>query len=183
MEATLPRFEAMPLDRELVRDLRSDHAGESGAVTIYRGILAVSRDEGVRRFAREHMATELRHLAFFESWLPARYRSALLPLWNASGFLLGAVAALLGPRWVYVTIDAVETFVVGHYQEQLDVLSGGDHSLLQLAEVLRGFQQDEGHHRDDAADRRGGGLTLPQKAWQALIDYGSRAGVWVARRV
>ena len=27
----------------LRRDLRSDHAGESGAVEIYRGILAVSR--------------------------------------------------------------------------------------------------------------------------------------------
>jgi len=32
----------------LIADLRSDHAGEMGAVMIYRGILAVSRDAGVR---------------------------------------------------------------------------------------------------------------------------------------
>lgn len=39
------------LPASLVADLRSDHAGETGAVVIYRGILAVTRDAGfaVRR--------------------------------------------------------------------------------------------------------------------------------------
>ena len=35
----------------LIGDLRSDHAGETGAVAIYLGILAVSRDPAVRQFA------------------------------------------------------------------------------------------------------------------------------------
>lgn len=39
----MPTFGSLPIDRALMRDLRSDHAGEVGAVQIYRGILAVSR--------------------------------------------------------------------------------------------------------------------------------------------
>ena len=47
----------------LRRDLRSDHAGEFGAVAIYTGVLAVARDPGVRAFALRHQATEADHLA------------------------------------------------------------------------------------------------------------------------
>ncbi|MBC7446006.1 MAG: demethoxyubiquinone hydroxylase family protein, partial [Polaromonas sp.] len=42
----------------LVADLRSDHAGETGAVWIYRGMLCVTRDAAVRTFATHHLATE-----------------------------------------------------------------------------------------------------------------------------
>jgi demethoxyubiquinone hydroxylase (CLK1/Coq7/Cat5 family) len=66
----------------LVGDLRSDHAGETGAVAIYIGILAVSRDLEIRHFATAHLATEREHLAHFEALLPAGQRSALLPLWR-----------------------------------------------------------------------------------------------------
>jgi len=37
---------------DLVDDVRSDHAGETGAVFIYRGILSMSGDQDLRRFAR-----------------------------------------------------------------------------------------------------------------------------------
>ncbi len=47
----------------LIGDLRSDHAGETGAVAIYLGILAVSHNPQIRQFAREHQATEREHLA------------------------------------------------------------------------------------------------------------------------
>ena len=46
-----------PLPAALLADLRTDHAGESGAVMIYRGILAVTRDAGLRHFAQAHLAT------------------------------------------------------------------------------------------------------------------------------
>ena len=96
-------FEQLPLSAELVADLRSDHAGETGAVQIYRGMLAMSRDTAVRRFALAHVRTELRHLQFFDHWLPKRYRSRLLPLWRAAGWMLGAGAAfgdgLLARGW------------------------------------------------------------------------------------
>jgi len=45
----------------LIGDLRSDHAGETGAVAIYLGILAVSPDPAVRHCALTHLATEREH--------------------------------------------------------------------------------------------------------------------------
>ena len=103
--------------------MRSNHAGETGAVCIYRGILRITRDPGVARFAKNHLATEERHLSIFEAWLPKQHRSCLLPLWRLAGYLLGMIAAGLGPRWVFTTIDAVENFVVAHYEEQILRLS------------------------------------------------------------
>ena len=67
----IPDYPNLALEPRLVRDLRSDHAGETGAVWIYKGILAVSSDAELREFAREHLATERRHLHFFDAWLPA----------------------------------------------------------------------------------------------------------------
>ncbi|MCZ8149187.1 MAG: demethoxyubiquinone hydroxylase family protein, partial [Roseomonas sp.] len=99
-----------PIPDWLVRELRSDHAGETGAVMIYRGILAVSRDPGVRDFAARHGATEQGHLDLLEQLLPPAQRSRLLPIWKVAGFLTGALPALFGPRAVHVTIDAVESF-------------------------------------------------------------------------
>mgnify|MGYP001315731459 CR=1 FL=1 len=39
------------LPRALKREMRSNHAGELGAVWIYRGVLAVTRDPALRAFA------------------------------------------------------------------------------------------------------------------------------------
>jgi demethoxyubiquinone hydroxylase (CLK1/Coq7/Cat5 family) len=125
---------------QLLRELRSDHAGETGAVWIYRGILKVTRDPGVQHFAQTHLQTEREHLAFFERWLPRECNSLLLPLWRASGFLLGAFCALFGPRFVFVTIEAVERFVVAHSQQQIDSLpmqGGTQHPLAQLLSHLQ----------------------------------------------
>ena len=68
------------LPATLLSDLRTDHAGETGAVMIYRGILATTRDAAVRRFAQMHLATEEGHLGAIEPLLAPRQRSRLLPL-------------------------------------------------------------------------------------------------------
>ena len=38
----------------LLPHFRSNHAGETGAIYIYKGILAVSSDSGIRQFSRKH---------------------------------------------------------------------------------------------------------------------------------
>ncbi len=42
-ELGAPRFYEQDFSRFFLRELRSDHAGETGAVYIYRGVLAVTR--------------------------------------------------------------------------------------------------------------------------------------------
>lgn len=179
----LPAFDKLNLPRSAARELRSDHAGETGAVWIYKGILAVSRDDAVRDFAEHHLATEELHLAFFEDWLPRRWHTRLTGLWKLAGWLLGALPALFGPRAVFTTIRAVESFVDLHYARQVDMLDCNPH-WAPLREQLQAFRDEEIAHRDDANARldavsNGFGTRL----WHGIVASGSAAGVIAARRI
>jgi ubiquinone biosynthesis monooxygenase Coq7 len=167
----------------LRRDLRSDHAGESGAVEIYRGILAVSGSQDVRAFAREHLRTESRHLRLMDALVPPEQRSRLTWLWRLAGWVTGALPALFGPRAVFRTIVAVETFVDGHYAEQLTALANAGPEYAALRSTLAACRDDEIHHRDDASKRAGAAPGLAGRTWHWLVNAGSHAGVAVARRI
>jgi len=168
------------IPRWLLAELRSDHAGEAGAVMIYRGILAASKDPGVRRFARDHLETELEHLRLMEQLLPQSSRTALLPLWRMMGWITGALPALFGANAVYATIDSVETFVDTHYQEQVDRLDP-EGKFKALRELLVRCQQDEIAHRDEARQFAHNKRGLLLACWQWLVGAGSSTAVKVAR--
>ncbi|MEM8563697.1 MAG: demethoxyubiquinone hydroxylase family protein [Pseudomonadota bacterium] len=177
--AALPPIASLP--RWLRRDLRSDHAGETGAVYLYLGILSISKDAEVRAFATEHLAQEQQHLAFFEAWMSPRDTSLLIPLWRLAGWILGVLSALMGRNAVFVTVDAVEEFVVGHYNEQLLRLHGNDH-YGPIALVLEQFCHDEQHHREDAIARcatTSDGFAAA--LWRQTVGKGSAVAVMVAR--
>jgi demethoxyubiquinone hydroxylase (CLK1/Coq7/Cat5 family) len=185
LQQVAARWERTPgLSAHLERELRSDHAGETGAVAIYSGLAAVARwrgDGALLAFAERHGATEAEHLGLVEGWLPPHRRSRLLGPWRLAGWLTGALPALFGARAVHATIAAVETFVDRHYQQQIDHLQahGGPAGLQALLEHC---QADECHHRDEAAALAGPGLPWLLRAWCALVGAGSAAAVRVARR-
>ena len=166
----------------ILADLRSDHAGEVGAVCIYHGILLFAREPSLRAFAQTHLATEQQHLREIESWLPRDARSRLLPVWRLAGFVTGALPALLGPKAVYATIEAVENFVDQHYGEQVHALAGHQ-PFAALRQTLLDCQNDEIAHRDQAAALGSGSPGIFLRAWCALVSFGSRAAVAVCRHV
>lgn len=166
----------------LEAELRSDHAGESGAVMIYRGILAVSRDPAAREFAERHMATEAGHLRLIEQVLPRQKHSRLLPIWRVAGWLTGAIPALFGPRAIFATIDAVESFVDHHYQQQIDRLDA-EASFPALRAMLAQCQEEEVHHRDEARGLADAPPSLALKSWTWMVDAGSKAAVAAAKRI
>jgi len=191
---------ASMLPPALMTELRTDHAGESGAVMIYRGILAVARDHGLRTFASHHLSTESRHLDFIEQIIPASRRSILLPLWRAAGWLTGALPALAGERAVYATIQAVETFVDRHYAQQIEWIDRRlkqqqttENSseplaeelvvLLSVRERLELCRLDEVSHRDDAADRWSGNVGMLLAGWLFCVSAGSDAAVRISRKL
>ena len=182
MQGIAKAFEAPRVSKELVGDLRSDHAGELGAVWIYRGLLAVSRDAGVREFSRRHGLTEQMHLDKISALLPWPQRSRLLPAWRVAGFLTGALPAFFGPRAVYATIAAVETFVDQHYQHQIDKLQNRPEHAPLLALLLQ-CQHDECEHRDEATALTGKPPGLLLRTWCAAVGNGSAAAVALARRM
>jgi ubiquinone biosynthesis monooxygenase Coq7 len=166
----------------VLADLRTDHAGEVGAVQIYRGILAVARNSELRAFAARHLAAELLHLRRIRQWLPASARSRLLPLWRVAGWLTGAMPALLGPRAVFVTVAAVERFVDRHYAGQIERLSAHPH-LAALREALAACRRDEIAHRDDALARLHGRPGAFARAWSVVVGKGSELAVAASRRL
>ena len=168
--------------RWLEKALRSDHAGETGAVAIYKGILWASRDRRVRNFAHRHIATEMRHLTIMEELIVPARPSRLLPLWRAAGFLTGALPALIGPRAVYATIDAVESFVDHHYRRQVEALEGNDRWRT-IRETLESCRLDEVDHRDEARRMCHRCRGPAARIWARVVTFGSALGVATAERV
>lgn len=171
------------LPNQVLADLRTDHAGEVGAVCIYLGVLFITRDPTLRAFAQHHLSTERSHLTQIETWLPKNHFSLLLPLWRLAGFVTGALPALFGSKAVYATIEAVETFVDLHYEEQVRALvSQPELNTLRL--TLLQCQEDEVKHREEAAQAHGTdkyGFVL--RLWCTLVGAGSRGAVAVCRHI
>lgn len=164
-----------------IGDLRSDHAGETGAVWIYRGMLSVSRDDKVRTFAADHLQTELQHLQTMSALLPLFRRSWLLLGWRVAGFATGALPALFGRQAVFSTVAAVESFVVQHYQHQIDELAGqAEHAALR--QVLINCQRDEADHRDEAQGQLVHAPGWLLNAWCMAVGKGSALAVTLARK-
>jgi ubiquinone biosynthesis monooxygenase Coq7 len=180
---TAPLLAGDTLPDWVLVDLRTDHAGEVGAVCIYQGVLRFARDPALRSFAEHHLVTEQKHLRLIAAWLPSAEHSRLLPLWRLAGFLTGALPALFGPRAVYATIEAVETFVNHHYEEQVRALASQP-DLSGLRQTLLDCQADEVAHRDEAAAARGPGQSAwVLRAWCAMVGTGSKAAVALIRHI
>jgi 3-demethoxyubiquinol 3-hydroxylase len=169
------------LTPRVLADLRSDHAGETGAVAIYRGILFVARDSALRAFAQRHLHTEQQHLEQMQAWLSPFERSRLLPAWRVAGWLTGALPALFGPAGVYATIAAVETFVDRHYAEQI-AHSQATPGPAGLLDTLVSCQADECAHRDESAALAPARAGLALRLWCRLVGAGSAVAVALARR-
>ena len=171
------------LPAEVFADLRTDHAGELGAVCIYQGVLQFARDPVLRAFAEHHLVTEQKHLRLIAGWLPKSEYSRLLPLWRLAGFLTGALPALFGSKAVYATIEAVETFVNQHYEDQICALDSQP-ELSDLRQTLLDCQADEVAHRDEAAAALGSARpNLVLRAWCAMVGTGSKAAVSLIRHI
>ena len=171
------------LPDEVLADLRTDHAGEVGAVCIYQGVLQFTRDPMLRAFANHHLVTEQKHLLLIAGWLPKSEYSRLLPLWRLAGFLTGALPALFGSKAVFATIEAVETFVNQHYEDQICALDSQP-ELSYLRQTLLDCQADEVAHRDEAAAALGSTRpNLVLRAWCTMVGVGSKAAVSLIRHI
>ncbi|KAG7214538.1 hypothetical protein INR49_023053 [Caranx melampygus] len=126
----------------LDRILRVDHAGEYGANRIYAGQMAVLGRTRTGPLIQEMWDQEKKHLEKFNEILAEnRVRpTALLPLWNIAGFVLGASTALLGKEGAMACTVAVEESISEHYNSQIRALMEVDPEryteLLKVSQLL-----------------------------------------------
>jgi ubiquinone biosynthesis monooxygenase Coq7 len=165
--------------------LRVDHAGELGAVHIYRGqraVLAGGRGhEAIGAQLADMEAHEARHLARFDEILTRRrVRPTLLaPLWRAAGFVLGAGTALLGEKAAHACTDAVESVIEAHYAGQIAEIEDLEP---ELAQELSQFRDDELAHQQTAIES--GARDAPGAgAIGSVIRAGCRAAIKISERL
>lgn len=163
--------------------LRVDHAGESGAIRIYRSQIAVSRvlhPQCVDALTQmlEH---ELRHFRTFDSLLKARRIRPChaLPLWMIGGWLLGSITALLGERAIWVCTAAIENTVNQHLDHQVAALSSSDAEALAAVESIR---RDEAEHERHAVDNGGEGTGL-YRILRWIVKAATSFAIWLSTKL
>lgn len=172
-------------DARLAEMIRVDHAGEYGAVQIYRGQRAVfDRIEGKQHAARliaEMEAGEQEHLKTFDRLIAERgVRPTLMaPVWRVMGFGLGAATALMGEQAAHACTEAVEEVIEEHYGRQSEALHGVD---TELKHVVDKFREEEIAHKDTAIEQ--GARDAPgYPVLSAIIKFGCRAAIRISEKI
>jgi len=170
--------------RRVAEMIRVDHAGEYGAVQIYRGQRAVfdripSRSHAASVIA-EMEAGETEHLRTFDRLLAERgVRPTLMaPIWRVAGFGLGAATALMGESAAHACTEAVEEVIEQHYADQLAALDDEP----ELKDVVQRFREDEIGHMETAVDQ--GARNAPAyPVLTAIIKFGCRAAIRISEKI
>jgi 3-demethoxyubiquinol 3-hydroxylase len=173
------------LEKRAAEMIRVDHAGEYGAVQIYRGQRAVfekmPRGRAMAALLARHEADEAAHLKAFDRVIAERgvRPTALAPLWNAAGYALGVATALMGEKTAHACTAAVESVIEEHYAAQERELADRDPA---LKAMIADFRADETAHKDEAI--ASGAHAAP--GWTVLeqvIKTGCRIAIAVSQKV
>lgn len=153
----------------IVRDiLRVDHAGECGAIRIYRGQMAMAkwRAPDLLDFLRETLDDECRHRDAFRQLMHDRavLPCHMLPVWGIGGTVLGWTTGMLGRAAILVCTEAVERTVHRHLEDQLRWLANRDAG---IADTIRIIQVEELNHLHFAIDHA---ATSRQNPGARLLD-------------
>lgn len=165
--------------------LRVDHAGEYGAVQIYRGQRAVfdklPHKQNIANLLREMEEGEQHHLDTFDEILSKRgVRPTFMgPVWNLAGFGLGATTALMGEKAAMACTAAVEDVIEKHYAEQIEELKEIEP---ELSETITQFRDDELEHKH-TAEAHGAQDAPGYSVLSNIIKLGCRVAIKVSEKL
>ncbi|KAJ8958300.1 hypothetical protein NQ318_017446 [Aromia moschata] len=164
--------------------IRVDHAGELGADRIYAGQMAVLGTTSKGPLIQHMWDQEKHHKATFEQ-LIRKHRvrpTAMTPIWNVAGFMLGAGSALLGDKAAMACTVAVETVIVDHYNDQLRTLLADPECNKELLDTITKFRDEEQEHHDTGIDH-GAEQTPFYEAFLSAIKLGCKAAIAISKVV
>lgn len=137
--------------------LKVNHAGEFGAINIYRSQIFVSRIfmRDLVPLLESFLADEKRHLQIFWAEIQSRNGVKCKSFWlcGLGGYFMGFVSALLGKKGIMACTWAVESVVVNHLNTQLAYLeSKSDRAAYHTVAAIL---EDEKNHRDIGSEHGG----------------------------
>lgn len=176
-----PTLTANAADRTTIaRILKVNHAGEYGAIRIYRAQIAVAKRlyPDVLAFLSETLAHEVRHCEQFRAAMPARQARPcrIMSLWGNGGYVLDLVTALMGRQGIWICTAAVEGAVHRHLEDQLHFLDRRD---AELRDLVLSIQQEGLSHLHHAEER------IIAMSWWApalasFIASSTDAAIWLS---
>lgn len=177
-DAPAPSPEQVRLVRRI---LRVNHAGEHGAIAIYKAQCRTAwRYPDLRGWIDETLAHEKSHRAAFRAAMPSRAAKPCraLVVWTIGGTLLGWITGLLGRKSLMICTASVERAVHRHLDEQIAYLSGRDDA---LAAIIRDIQRDEDAHLD-FAERHHDGKGVFAGLLNGVVTAATEAMIWMSTR-
>lgn len=165
------------------RVIKVDHAGEHGAVCVYRAQRWISRWRSPELLSEldQFLEHEIGHRARFGTELERRHRPRCRSyyLCGLGGFLLGTMTGLAGREAVAATTVAIERVVLRHMREQIDALDGSD---IEATVMLREIILDEQEHHDLSLAR-----TSTNRFWSVAIEpivmVSTEVVIWLGMRL
>ena len=175
---------ANPATSELCnRILKVNHAGEQGAICVYRAQWAIAAltAPSMREQLADFLLHEKRHRSIFGAAMMERglSRCRSYVLCSIGGYLLGAATALLGRKAIAATTIALESVVLRHLAEQRAMLATIDP---EAAEIIGTIVEDEQLHHDRSLD----GIDL-DRAWlrglRAVVGKATESVIWLGMKL
>jgi len=133
--------------------LKVNHAGEFGAINIYRSQIFFSKIflKDMVPLLDSFLADEKRHLKIFWNEIQLRNGVKCKSYWlcGLGGYVMGFISSLLGRKGIEACTWAVESVVIEHLENQLIYLEEkGDDAAFK---AVKSIMEDEKNHRDTGA--------------------------------
>lgn len=137
--------------------LKVNHAGEFGAVNIYRSQIFMSKIfiPDLVPMLEDFLNDELRHMEIFWDEIKRRNGIKCKSFWlcGLGGYFMGFISSLLGRKGIMACTWAVESVVVNHLENQLIYLANKNDT--KAYEAVASILDDEKNHRDTGYNEGG----------------------------
>lgn len=166
--------------KTITRILKVNHAGEYGAIRIYRAQVWVARRlyPDIVPFLEETLGHEIEHCSLFQNAMPKRGARPcyVMSLWGKGGLVLGFMTALCGRQGIWICTEAVEATVHRHLNDHLLFLKDRDS---ELYAIIKGIQIDEIGHLSHASARVSS-RNLWKRSLASVIVVVTEAVIWLS---
>ncbi len=168
--------------KEIERIIRVDHAGELGAINIYKAQLLIARlfYKDIVPELREMLSHEKEHYATFSSLLLKRSVRSCYALWfwAFGGFSLGVFTALMGRNAIWVCTNAIESTVLHHLEWQLSFLQLHDEEAF---DAVHSIKADEESHQQLGAKLGNNASIYAPIFW--VVKYSTKCAIWLSTKL
>lgn len=136
--------------------LRVNHAGEYGAIRIYKGQLKSVTSDKDYNLINHMLRQEEVHFDYFNNiMIKKKIRpTILMPIWHYGGYAIGFISSFLGGKYAMTVTEAVEEVIDEHYNNQIIALNNDDLSEdnNDLINNIIKFQSEEIEHKNIAEE-------------------------------